>query len=278
MSKVFIPAICLAYFLAACHSMAPAVPPSQTETMGRTNTPELTALLTADGAPMVFVPAGEFTMGSDLMPNEKPIHTVALDAFRIDTFETTNALYQKCVAAQECRRPLDGNSGGDPGDYYGNPAFDQFPVNLVAWDDAGQYCRWAGKRLPTEAEWEKAARGTDARIFPWGNTFDPDRANSALNYGLVTTAVGSHPSGASPYGAQDMAGNVWEWAADWYDETYYAHSPQANPSGPLTGTMRIVRGGGYGGYDAGLRSSQRRDLVPDEHESYIGFRCVQSIH
>ena len=231
---------------------------------------------TLDRAPLVFVPAGEFTMGSDLLPNEKPIHTVELAAFWIDQYEVTNALYQKCVAAGECQPPVEGYSAQHPDGYYGNSAYDNFPAANVVWADADQYCRWAGKRLPTEAEWEKAARGTDARAFPWGDTFDPNRATSAYNLDLITTAAGTHPAGASPYGAQDMAGNVWEWVNDWYDEHYYTVSPRQNPTGPETGTYRIVRGGGYGGYDAALRTSQRRDLGPDERGPYIGFRCVRS--
>ncbi|HTP07315.1 MAG TPA: SUMF1/EgtB/PvdO family nonheme iron enzyme, partial [Anaerolineae bacterium] len=194
---------------------------------------------TADGAPMVLVPAGEFTMGSDLLPNERPIHTVQLNAFWIDQSEVTNESYAKCVAAQQCPPPVEGYSTQHPDGYFANSKYSNFPAANVNWSEADRYCQWAGKRLPTEAEWEKAARGTDARKFPWGNTFDPARANSALNLDLITTAVDSHPNGASPYGAVDMAGNVWEWVADWYDETYYTRSPQANPTGPLTGTMRI---------------------------------------
>lgn len=230
---------------------------------------------TSDGAPLVYVPAGPFTMGSDMAPNEKPVHTVTLDAFWIDQFEVTNAQYQQCVATRACAAPPDGYSGRHPDGYYNNPAFANFPVASVTWTEANQYCLWAGGRLPSEAEWEKAARGTDARLFPWGNTFDPARANSALNVTLVTTAAGTYPTGASPYGAQDMAGNVWEWVADWYGENYYAQSPDHNPLGPAIGQTRIVRGGGYGGYDTVLRTTERRDLPADQRNAFVGFRCLQ---
>jgi formylglycine-generating enzyme required for sulfatase activity len=261
--------------LVACQTTTLTPPPSPTQTIEVTTIP--TPPITLDGAPIVFVPAGEFTMGGDLLPNQRPIHTVSLDAFWIDRYEVTNMLFQKCVAAQHCQTPSEIYSDRHPNGYYNNPEFADFPMASVAWADADQYCRWAGKRLPTEAEWEKAARGSDARLFPWGNTFDPDRANSAFNLDLVTTAVDSHPTGASPYGAQDMAGNVWEWVADWYDETYYTRSPNLNPSGPLTGTLRVARGGGYGSYDTILRSTTRRELSPDDRASFIGFRCARSI-
>jgi formylglycine-generating enzyme required for sulfatase activity len=219
---------------------------------------------------MVFVPAGEFTMGSQIMPAERPIHTVNLDAFWIDSYEVTNALYHKCVESAACQPPQN-TSGGD----YDDPAHGNFPVVQVIWADADQYCHWAGKRLPTEAEWEKAARGTDARIYPWGNTFDPALVNSAYNTNLKTTAVGSFPGGASPYGTMDMAGNVWEWVADWYDDHYYAQSPHDNPIGPITGTYKVARGGGYGGTEAVMRTSQRRTLYPDDYGGYLGFRCAR---
>lgn len=233
--------------------------------------------VTLDAAPLVFVPAGEFTMGGDLTPEEKPIHKVTLNAFWIDQFEITNALYRKCVAAQKCKAPVGDFTGRHEDGYYSNLEFDTFPAVYVAWEDSRQYCAWAGKRLPTEAEWEKAARGVDERIFPWGNTFDDGkRSNSALRGELVTTAAGTYPNGASPYGAQDMAGNVWEWVADWYDGNYYAVSPVSNPPGPATGTLKILRGGGYGGYDMGHRTTLRRGNAADESTAYIGFRCALS--
>jgi len=215
-------------------------------------------------------------MGSDLEPNEQPIHTVMLDAFWIDKYEITNGLYRKCVAAQVCKAPPGGYSGRHLDGYYSNPIYDNFPVAYVGWNEGDQYCRWAGKRLPTEAEWEKAARGTDARLFPWGNTFDGERANSALRNELNTTAAGTYPNGASPYGAEDMSGNVWEWVADWYGDDYYAESPAINPGGPATGEMKILRGGGYGGYDSALRTSIRRESPTYESTAYIGFRCAWS--
>jgi eukaryotic-like serine/threonine-protein kinase len=135
---------------------------------------------TNDSAPLVLVPAGEFIMGSDLLPNERPVHKVELPAFWIDQHEVTNALYQKCVAAQQCEAPVGGYSDRHANGYYGNSEFDNFPVAYVGWAEADRYCSWAGKRLPTEAEWEKAARGSNARRFPWGNTFDPERVTSAL--------------------------------------------------------------------------------------------------
>jgi formylglycine-generating enzyme required for sulfatase activity len=237
------------------------------------NTPTPAMPKTNDGAPMVRVPAGEFSMGSSIL-NEQPQHMVKLNEFWMDTFEVTNALYKRCVEAGVCRPPASTRSA-QYATYYGDPAYGDHPVNQVAWDDAVQYCRWASKHLPTEAEWEKAARGTDARLFPWGNTWEPTYVNSLLSDLYDTMAVGSYPEGASPYRAMDMAGNVWEWVADWYAEDYYAHAPHENPQGPATGEARIVRGGGYGVYDAAMRVSLRRDLSPDTRATYVGFRCAR---
>ena len=181
----------------------------------------------------VFVPAGEFLMGpaeDDYTAKsvEKPQHRVYLDAYWIDRTEVTKAQYQQCVAARKCRAPSCVGT-----------RVDEHPVVCVSWQDAADYCAWAGKRLPTEAEWEKAARGTDGRKYPWGNEA-PDCGR--LNFFFrskpcveSTSAVGAFPSGASPYGALDMAGNVSEWVADWYDEKYYASSPTQNPTGPPSG-------------------------------------------
>jgi formylglycine-generating enzyme required for sulfatase activity len=207
---------------------------------------------------MVYIPAGEFIMGSDEGDSdERPVHTVYLDAFHIDRTEVANAQYQACVEAGACDAPSNTT-------YYDNSNYAQHPVVHVSWDDADAYCRWAGKRLPTEAEWEKAARGTDGRRYPWGNS-EPDcnKANYNDCVGL-TTEVGSYPAGASLYGVLDMAGNVWEWVADWYDPGYYSQSPTRNPPGPDSGELRVLRGGSwYRSTPSGIRCALRygADLV-----------------
>ncbi len=230
-----------------------------------------------DGATMVYVPAGEFTMGSnDGDDDEKPPHTVYLDAFWIDKFEVTNALYKKCVDAGKCIPPSERKSY-TRSSYYGNSQFDNYPVIYVSWDDANKYCTWAGKKLPTEAQWEKAARGTDGRIYPWGNTFDVAKVNSSESNPRPgdTTAVGSYPAGASPYGVMDMAGNVWEWVADWYDASYYNNSASRNPTGPTSGQYRVVRGGSWVISSNYVRAAYRSHDVPGIRNYIVGFRCAQ---
>jgi eukaryotic-like serine/threonine-protein kinase len=252
-----------------------------------------TVIADKDGMILMYVPAGEFTMGSkaedalplcekfgascplDLLKNEEPPHTVYLDAFWIDQTEVTNAMYTKCVQAGQCEPPTAPKSYTRDS-YYDNSQFKKFPVVLVAWGDAEAYCAWSDRRLPTEAEWEKAARGEDARAYPWGNDFP---SNDLLNFRDFigdTTVVGKYPNGASPYDALDMAGNVWEWVADWYDGTYYATSPLSNPPGPDSGTERVLRGGGFGSRIYTYRSTFRYIGAPAETYAWVGFRCAMS--
>jgi formylglycine-generating enzyme required for sulfatase activity len=226
-----------------------------------------------DGMVMVYVPAGEFLMGSSEADGQaydfgKPQHTVYLDAYWIDRTEVTNAQYRKCAEAGACREPRcwDDNDVNAP---------DQ-PVVCVSWYDAQAYAAWVGGRLPTEAEWEKAARGTDGRIYPWG---DSASDCGKVNYSGCTgrpTVVGSYPLGASPYGALDMAGNVYEWVADWYDEGYYDPSLARNPQGPDTGEYRVLRGGAFSDWVGYVRCAFRDWIFPYLRLRDSGFRVVAS--
>jgi eukaryotic-like serine/threonine-protein kinase len=234
-----------------------------------------------DGMTLLYIPAGEFLMGAaesdkQAFDNEKPQHKVYLDAFWIDQTEVTNAMYAKCMKAGVCHAPSSIQSSTRTS-YYGNPQFDTYPVVYVDWNDATAYCQWAGGDLPTEAQWEKAARGNDERTYPWGNQ-SPDKTR--LNYNMEvrdTTQVGTYPTGASPYGALDMAGNVWEWVADWYGETYYTRSPDRNPTGPVSGTERVLRGGSWDYEDEPsiVRISARLVSRPGYQYDYDGFRCAR---
>lgn len=241
-----------------------------------------------DGMPLILVPAGEFTMGSaGNDADERPVHTVYLDAFLIDRTEVTNAMYAGCVKSKRCDPPraitsITQNAANDSF-YYGNPDFDDYPVIFVSWIDAKAYCRWVGRRLPTEAEWEKAASWDDEqktkRSYPWGNTIDCSYANfygkgNSLCVG-DTTPVGSYPEGASYYGVLDMAGNVWEWIADRYAPEYYGMSEFRNPIGPASGDTIVRRGGSFlTGRAVGIRSSDRDNLPPDNTSHNLGFRCA----
>ncbi len=245
------------------------VPPTLTPTPGIGSTKN-----GEDGMTLVFVPAGEFTIGSDIYPDEQPIHQVILDDFWIDQTEITNAMYAKCVTDGDCEPPSSSSSYTHES-YYGNSTYDDYPVIYVSWSKAAAYCKWAGRRLPTEAEWEKAARGTDGRTYPWGEEISCDIANYSGCIG-DTTEIGSYPGGVSIYGALDMAGNVWEWVNDWYSDTYYKSSPLSNPPGPSSGQYRVLRGGSWGYSDDYVRSANRNWGVPADSSYFLGFRCSLS--
>lgn len=226
---------------------------------------------------MLFVPEGEFTMGSDVNTDEQPIHTVYLDSFWIDQTEVTNAMYAQCVTEGACTVPHDSSSSTqDDYYYYGYSRFNNYPVIYVDWFQAMTYCEWAGGSLPTEAQWEKAARGNDDRKYPWGNE-DPscDRAN-ILGCKADTASVGSYPAGASLYGVLDMAGNVWEWVSDWYGT--YPAGTVTNPQGPSSGEARVMRGGSWFDVTNDVRSSLRGGVTPSSNDYNIGFRCVLPLH
>ena len=227
-------------------------------------------VIPTDGAEMVYVPAGEFIMGSDepRRRDEQPIHTVYLDAFWIDKTEVTNAQYRACVEAGACSEPQERMT-----ERYNDPDRAKHPVMWVDWNQANAYCQWAGKRLPTEAEWEKACRGTDGRTYPWGEGIDCDHANySECKVMGGSVPVGSKPKGASPYGALDMAGNVWEWVADWY-EAY----PGSAYRSPFFGhENKVMRGGDWGNVPRAVRCAIRNYSDPDHAYYGKGFRCAMS--
>jgi eukaryotic-like serine/threonine-protein kinase len=254
-------------------SLSEEIPsPTPGVTVRATSLPAVT--LTAGPDSMILVPAGTFMMGSNNAEQEKPIHAVDLDAFWIDRTEVTNAAYGECVLAGACNAPGSIRSAKREF-YYGNPEFRNYPVISVSWEDADKYCTWAGKHLPTEAQWEKAARGTDGRVYPWGSD---SLGGTLLNfYSLVgdTTPVDEYPEGASFYGALNMAGNVWEWVSDWYDPYYYAISPSSNPTGPKVGEYHVLRGGSWYSPEPNIRATAREYPAPGFRSDLIGFRCAK---
>jgi len=289
-------------------STATPIPPSPTAPQLSIGATQISGV---DGMVQVYVPAGEFQMGSeDGDSDESPEHTVNLDAFWIDQTEITNAMFTKFVADTDYETDAENKgwsyaylpeSGWDEvdGADWKHPqgpssdleGLDDHPVVHVSWNDAQAYCEWAGKRLPTEAEWEKSARSDDGRVYPWGDNFDCTKGNfddeKIIDDYVVsggegcdgfnrTAPVGSYLDGASLYGSLDMAGNVWEWVADWYGEDYYENSPSNNPEGPEAGHYRVLRGGSWVNDDGSLRSANRYGGSPGFTDYYGGFRCARS--
>lgn len=279
----------------------PSATPVASGPLPRLRAESLTWVSPTDGMTLIGIPEGEFRMGSGdddvyAEPDELPMRRVFLNGYWIDQTEVTNAMFARCVGAGVCTPPPSAFAPYSPHAYYATDEFADFPVVNVTWPQAAAYCAWAGRRLPTEAEWEKAARGTDARRFPWEwiGVADPRKLNFCDQrcpfawhvrevddgYG-ETSPVGSYPDGASPYQVLDMAGNVWEWTADWYAARAYRDGPLRNPTGPEDGTWRVVRGGSWsdGIHVRALvyaRSANRYYQAPDTTRSDLGFRCALS--
>jgi formylglycine-generating enzyme required for sulfatase activity len=225
---------------------------------------------------LVAIPGGSFVRGTHQGGfDERPERTIYLDGFLIDRYEVTNTQYAAFVKETGHRK------SGPPSRYAKNMTrmrgMNQ-PVVYVSWEDAKAYCTWRGKRLPSEAEWEKAMRGTDGRLWPWGNVEIPDGANWArVDDGFdVAAPVGRVKSDASPYGVMDGAGNVMEWVEDWYLESAYTEAPERNPPSPEYGIYKVLRGAGYASSGSDLRITARSKMMPDFRDETIGFRCAQS--
>ncbi len=244
----------------------------------RPPSPEVTQLSEQDGMSLVYIPAGEFSMGAEegdpvAAESEKSLHQVYLDSFWIDLTEVSNRMYIDCVQAGSCQSIV-ASSQTRP-QYFDEKAYDDFPVISVSWENAKQYCTWAGRRLPTEAEWEKAARGTGDRVFPWGNEPpNPRRANFGNQLG-DTAMISSYPDGASPYGVLNLAGNAAEWVADWYGPSYYEVTVYKNPTGPQSGEFKLIRGGSWFTQAQALRVSSRLWNYPGLRSDTVGFRCAK---
>ena len=223
----------------------------------------------------MYIPAGEFIMGSSSGDaDETPVHSVWLNGYWIDKTEVTNLQYGMCVTAGACSLPQQTDSL-TRSNYFHNNFYQDYPVIYVTWNDAHDYCDWVGGYLPTEAEWEKAARGMNGNKFPWGNS-NPTTNLANFNYNLGDTSmVASYPDGASPYGVLDMAGNVYEWVYDYYSDDYYSSSPVKNPFGPSNGDMHVLKGASFNTPAYKIRSSYRAKFTPTTTGNDDGFRCIR---
>lgn len=277
--------------IAAATQLAPTRTPTPEPTLPPTPTPE--PFISITGARMIFMPAGNVRLGyDDGKEDEKPSHVAFLDAYYIDETEVTNAQYAQCVEAGVCDPP-DRTSASVYPTYYGDSRFNNYPVIFVSWYDADTFCRWRGARLPTEAEWEKAAgydpqQGIKLR-YPWGEVFHGSRLNfcdvnctlekrnPAFDDGYRDTApVGSYPDGRSPIGVYDMAGNVMEWVNDWYDFRYYRTAGDTNPMGPASGDFKVIRGGSWLSSAEEVTVTARNSFDPTVSRANLGFRCAMT--
>ncbi len=260
-----------------------------------TVTGDVTTYIGPAATEMVYIPASSFLMGNNgsegwSYDDEFPQHSVYLSGYWIGKYEVTRGEYRRFMQATGRAAPAyweayqDWSYPYDDGN--GFTQTDDHPVVGVTWYDAEAYCAWAGGQLPTEAQWEKAARWTGSypNVYPWGNAWDAERCNNSYDtnpagggyQGWQTAPVGSYPSGASPYGLQDMAGNVWEWCSDWYSGSYYSVSPSTDPQGPSSGSYRVLRGGGWYYDDYDNRCADRDNYDPYYWNSGGGFRLVRS--
>lgn len=286
-------------------SPTPSIKVGEEQTIPVSPNPTTSSPLSGEGMQMVYVPGGAFNIGSTeaeiedaislcnqfyspcnrwYYEREYPRHPVSLDAFWIDQTEVTNAQYHQCVQAGVCTEPLTCRKGEST---YTDPEKADHPVVCVAWGEAQTYCAWAGKRLPTEAEWEYAFRGEQGLIYPWGNSFDGTKLNYCdANCDLPhadnryddsyskTAPAGSYPEGASWCGARNMSGNVSEWVADWFSD--YSPNAETNPTGPSSGEEKIIRGCSWYYHPTYCRGAIRASVNPDTRFDYLGFRCVSS--
>ncbi|OGO36198.1 MAG: hypothetical protein A2Z03_10535 [Chloroflexi bacterium RBG_16_56_8] len=271
---------------------ATSTPTPPTPTISPTATLPSWRISPQDGMTQLYIPDGSLHMGAldvNAENDEQPAHLIRVDAFWIDQVEVTNGMYALCAAGGACRPPAKFNSDNRPS-YFDNPEFRDYPVVYVTWADAAAYCAWAARRLPTEAEWERAARGDDMRTYPWGDELPSQIYANFNNYVGDTSRVGSYAAGAGPFGALDLAGNVWEWVADLYKADYYAVSADANPSGPPEKRglyMRVIRGGSFQDERLNMRVSNRGyelgpnpTLLPQDpvyagrSSVKVGFRCA----
>lgn len=310
MKKLFPVLLVMAFFMSACGGSGAAEPtaipvntavptaiPAEANEAGESVAADTEAgterITPADGMPQLFIPDGSFQMGgldANNQPDELPPHKVTMSAFWMDKFEVTTGMYMLCVEAGACDLPTSFQSEKHE-KYFNTEEYADYPVIYVTWGNATDYCEWAGKRLPTEAEWEYAARGTDLRVFPWGDD-RPTSSYANFNRNINdVTRVGSFPAGASPFGVLDMSGNVWEWVFDYYGPEAYSQAAGANPTGPMAavggGERHVIRGGSYQDVEDDIRLANRGyasgpDLEADmdsaeyigEASSKIGFRCA----